>query len=124
MFHCCSSEADAQGFHSPRSATIKGLSSSNLFSSFFHFVSLRLTSQGFCFRHTSYSQTTKASLHRVKVAAVLVCTCYLVSGERPDVFPLPAAVRLRAAGRFHASAACRPGYYRVCAVLLGVHHRV
>lgn len=58
------------------------------------------------------------------MASVLVCTCDLIFGQRPDVLPLPPAVCLRAAGGLQAPPTLWSSRVRVCAVLLGVHHRV
>lgn len=49
-------------------------------------------------RHTAVSKTAKASVHSVKMAPVLVCTCHLIFGQCPDVLPLPPAVCVRAVG--------------------------
>lgn len=75
-------------------------------------------------RHRDVTQTTTASIYSVTMASVLVCTCDLIFGQRPDVLPLPPAVCLRAAGGLQAPPTLWSSHLRVCAVLLGVHHRV
>lgn len=119
------SEADAQGQNSPRTATIKGECPLNM-----ALLSPALTATSswswhrLAYRRTAISKTAGASVHRVQMASVLVCSRHFVFGQRPDVLPFPPAVCLRAVGGLQAPAALGSSYHRVCSVLLGVHHCV